>query len=68
MPPAGSAQSGQGRASAAGTITMFDDPAAADVVLDVSYTFAWDYPFSVNCGTTRLDQGSRPRRERSMSM
>ncbi len=28
-------------------IRMVDDPRVADVVLKVSYTFAWDYPFEV---------------------
>ncbi len=28
-------------------ITIVDDPAVADVVLEVSYTFAWNYPFSL---------------------
>jgi hypothetical protein len=28
-------------------ITIVDDLAVADVVLDVGYTFAWDYPFSL---------------------
>ncbi len=28
-------------------ITIVDDPRVADVVLEVSYTFAWDYPFEL---------------------
>jgi hypothetical protein len=28
-------------------ITIVDDPRVADVVLTVSYTFAWDYPFEL---------------------
>jgi len=28
-------------------ITIVDNPAVADVVLEVSYTFPWDYPFSL---------------------
>jgi hypothetical protein len=28
-------------------ITMVDDPRVADVVFEVSYTFAWDYPFQL---------------------
>ena len=28
-------------------ITIVDDPMVADVVLEVAYTFAWDYPFSL---------------------
>ena len=28
-------------------IHMVDDPRMADVVLKVSYTFAWDYPFEL---------------------
>lgn len=28
-------------------ITLVDDPRVADVVFEVSYTFAWDYPFEL---------------------
>jgi hypothetical protein len=28
-------------------IHIVDDPRVADVVLEVSYTFAWDYPFKL---------------------
>ena len=28
-------------------IRIVDDPKLADVVLDVGYTFAWDYPFEL---------------------
>src|SRR5262245_20512990 len=35
-------------------ITLVDDPAVADVVLDVSYTFAWDYPFTVRHQNTSV--------------
>lgn len=28
-------------------ITIVDDPKVADVVLEVTYTFAWDYPFEL---------------------
>ena len=28
-------------------ITIVDDPRVADVVFEVSYTFAWDYPFEL---------------------
>jgi hypothetical protein len=35
-------------------IAMVDDPAVADVVLEVSYTFAWDYPFAVRHQNTSV--------------
>src|SRR5262245_16036463 len=35
-------------------IAIVDDPAVADVVLDVSYTFAWDYPFAVKHQNTSV--------------
>jgi hypothetical protein len=35
-------------------ITIVEDPAVADVVLDVSYTFAWDYPFTVRHQNTSM--------------
>ena len=28
-------------------ITIVDDPRVADVVFEVTYTFAWDYPFEL---------------------
>jgi hypothetical protein len=31
-----------------------DDPAVADVVLDVAYRFAWDYPFTVRHQNTSV--------------
>ena len=36
---------GRNQGFAALHIRMVDDPRVADVVLKVSYTFAWDYPF-----------------------
>jgi len=38
---------GRNKGFAALHITMVDDPRVADVVLKVSYTFAWDYPFEL---------------------
>ena len=35
-------------------ITIVDDRAVADVVLDVSYTFAWDFPFAVRHQNTSM--------------
>ena len=35
-------------------ITIVDDPHLADVVLDVSYTFAWDYPFQLRHQNTTM--------------
>ena len=35
-------------------ITLVDDPNLADVVLKVSYTFAWDYPFSLRHQNTSI--------------
>ena len=35
-------------------ITIVDDLAVADVVLHVGYTFAWDYPFSLNHQNTSM--------------
>jgi hypothetical protein len=35
-------------------ITIVDDPLVADVVLNVSYTFAWDYPFSLKHQNTSM--------------
>jgi hypothetical protein len=38
---------GKNKNFAALKITVVDNPAVADVVLKVAYTFAWDYPFSI---------------------
>jgi len=38
---------GQQEDFAALGISLVDDPAVADVVLEVAYTFAWDYPFTL---------------------
>lgn len=35
-------------------ISLVDDPSLADVVLEVGYTFAWDYPFSLRHQNTTL--------------
>jgi hypothetical protein len=35
-------------------ISIVDDPAVADVVLNVSYTFAWDYPFTLKHQNTSV--------------
>ena len=35
-------------------ISLVDDPAVADVVLEVSYQFAWDYPFTVKHQNTSV--------------
>ncbi|HET6935148.1 MAG TPA: hypothetical protein VFI72_09930 [Candidatus Angelobacter sp.] len=35
-------------------IRMVDDPAVADVVLKVSYTFAWEYPFELRHQNTTI--------------
>lgn len=35
-------------------ITIVDDQAVADVVLDVGYTFAWDFPFSLKHQNTSM--------------
>jgi len=35
-------------------IRMVDDPRVADVVLVVSYTFAWDYPFTLRHQNTTV--------------
>lgn len=35
-------------------ITVVDDPSVADVVLEVGYTFAWDYPFSLRHRNTSV--------------
>jgi hypothetical protein len=36
------------------TISLVDDPAVADVVLTVNYTFAWDYPFALKHQNTSV--------------
>ena len=35
-------------------IVIVDDPGVADVILDVGYTFAWDYPFSLTHRRTSI--------------
>ena len=35
-------------------VTLVDDLAVADVGLDVGYTFAWDYPFSLKHQNTSM--------------
>jgi hypothetical protein len=35
-------------------ITIVDDPSVADVMLNVGYTFAWDYPFSLKHQNTSM--------------
>ena len=45
---------GQNKEFATLRIAIVDDPAVADVVLDVSYTFAWDYPFTVRHQNTSV--------------
>ena len=35
-------------------VSIVDDHAVADVVLNVSYTFAWDYPFTVKHQNTSV--------------
>ncbi len=35
-------------------IHMVDDPHVADVLLNVSYTFAWDYPFQLKHQNTTI--------------
>lgn len=35
-------------------ISLVDDPAVADVVLTVNYTFAWDYPFALRHQNTSV--------------
>lgn len=35
-------------------ISIVDDAAVADVILDVDYTFAWDYPFTVKHQNTSV--------------
>jgi S1-C subfamily serine protease len=45
---------GSNRDFAAMHISLVDDPTLADVVLEVSYTFAWDYPFSLRHQNTTM--------------
>jgi len=35
-------------------VRMVDDPSVADVILKVSYTFAWDYPFELTHRNTTI--------------
>jgi hypothetical protein len=35
-------------------ISIVDDAAVADVILDVDYTFAWDYPFTLKHQNTSV--------------
>jgi hypothetical protein len=48
------AELGRNKEFAALNIAVVDDPAVADVTLDVSYTFAWDYPFSLRHQNTSI--------------
>jgi hypothetical protein len=45
---------GKNRGFQAYRISLVDDPAVADVVLTVNYTFAWDYPFALKHQNTSL--------------
>jgi hypothetical protein len=45
---------GSDKGFAALKITIVDDRALADVVLEVGYTFAWDYPFSLKHQNTSM--------------
>ena len=45
---------GRNKEFAALKVAIVDDPAVADVVLDVNYTFAWDFPFSLRHQSTSL--------------
>lgn len=45
---------GRNREFASLKITIVDDPAVADVVLDVSFTPAWDYPFTLRHQNTSV--------------
>ena len=45
---------GQNKNFAALNVSIVDDMAVADVVLNVSYTFAWDYPFTVKHQNTSV--------------
>ena len=45
---------GQNKEFASLKIAIVDDPTVADVVLDVSYTYAWDYPFTVKHQNTSV--------------
>jgi hypothetical protein len=35
-------------------IAVVDDPSLADVILEVAYTFMWDYPFSLKHQNTSI--------------
>ena len=45
---------GQNKGFAPLNVSIVDDHAVADVVLTVSYTFAWDYPFTVKHQNTSV--------------
>jgi hypothetical protein len=45
---------GQNKGFAPLNVSIVDDHAVADVVLNVSYTFAWDYPFTVKHQNTSV--------------
>ena len=45
---------GENKGLAALKMTIVDDPAVADVVLNVSHTFAWDYPFTLKHQNTSM--------------
>lgn len=45
---------GKNKSFQAYRIAVVDDPAVADVVLTVNYTFAWDYPFALKHQNTSL--------------
>jgi hypothetical protein len=45
---------GRNKEFAAMRINLVDDPVVADVVLEVSYQFAWDYPFTVKHQNTSV--------------
>jgi len=45
---------GQNKDWAALGVAIVDDPAVADAVLEVGYTFAWDFPFSLKHQNTSL--------------
>ena len=45
---------GKNTGFAALKMTIVDDPAVADVMLNVSHTFAWDYPFTLQHQNTSV--------------
>ena len=45
---------GQNKGFAPLNVSIVDDHAVADVVLNVSYTFAWDYPFTIKHQNTSV--------------